>query len=148
MSRFWSMTQLQEIWSLIPYSSQKNIVGSKWIYKIKRNAYGSIVEYEACLVAERFQPKARSRFQGDFQSRCQTYNCANDTWLAAMNKWSFRQLDVKKVFLHGDFENKVNMRQPQGLEISQHPKYVCGLTKSLYDLKLEQAPRAWNAKFT
>lgn len=65
--------------------------------------------------------------------------------LAAMNKWCLRQLDVKSAFLHGDLEDEVYMRQPQGFEDSQHPRFVCRLAKSLHSLRL--APRAWNAKF-
>ncbi|XP_021822133.1 uncharacterized protein LOC110763616 [Prunus avium] len=62
-----------------------------------------------------------------------------------MNKWSFRQLKVKNAFLHGDLEEEVFMRQPQGFEDSAYPNFVCRLRKSRYGLK--QEPRAWNAKF-
>ncbi|KAI5327491.1 hypothetical protein L3X38_026887 [Prunus dulcis] len=63
-----------------------------------------------------------------------------------MNRWSLRQLDMKNAFLHGDLEEEVFMRQPQGFEDSKYQTRVCRLRKSLYGLK--QAPRAWNAKFT
>ncbi|VVA37848.1 PREDICTED: Retrovirus-related Pol poly from, partial [Prunus dulcis] len=66
--------------------------------------------------------------------------------IAAMNRWSLRQHDVKNAFLHGDLEEEVFMRQPQGFEDSKYPTHVYPLRKSLYGLK--QAPRAWNAKFT
>lgn len=53
---------------------------------------------------------------------------------------------MKNAFSHGDLEEEVYMKQPQGFLDSEHPDYVCRLVKSLYGLK--QAHRAWNSKFT
>uniref|UniRef100_A0A2N9I0S6 Reverse transcriptase Ty1/copia-type domain-containing protein n=2 Tax=Fagus sylvatica TaxID=28930 RepID=A0A2N9I0S6_FAGSY len=43
-----------QIWSLVPPSPNQNIVGCKWVFRIKRNADGSIERYKARLVAKRF----------------------------------------------------------------------------------------------
>jgi hypothetical protein len=41
-------------WSLVPSSPNMNIVGSKWVFRIKRKAYGQIERYKARLVAKGF----------------------------------------------------------------------------------------------
>ena len=44
--------QKQDTWSLVPCPKDRNIVGSKWIYKIKKNPNGSISKYR--FVAQGF----------------------------------------------------------------------------------------------
>lgn len=39
-------------WDLVPPSTQQSIVGTKWVYKIKCTAQGTIQRYKARLVAK------------------------------------------------------------------------------------------------
>ena len=41
-------------WTLVPKLANANVVGSKWIYRIKRKSDGSIERYKALLVAQGF----------------------------------------------------------------------------------------------
>jgi hypothetical protein len=41
-----------ETWQLIPRKSGANIIGCKWVYKIKEKADGSIDRYKARLAAK------------------------------------------------------------------------------------------------
>ena len=48
--------------------------------------------------------------------------------------------------MHGELQEDIYMKQPQGFVDITKPTHVCKLIKSLYVLK--QGPRAWNSKFT
>ena len=41
-------------WSLVPFHPSMNVVGSRWVYRIKHRVDGSIERYKACLVARGF----------------------------------------------------------------------------------------------
>ena len=64
--------------------------------------------------------------------------------MTAMNLELF-QMDVKTTFLHGDLDEELYMKQPEGYVIHGKEKQVCMLKRSLYGLK--QAPRQWYKKF-
>ena len=38
-------------WDLVPKPKDAEIITCKWVYKLKKKAYGSIHRYKACLVA-------------------------------------------------------------------------------------------------
>ncbi|KAL6188245.1 hypothetical protein ACLB2K_039638 [Fragaria x ananassa] len=46
--------QSQGTWVLVPKPVDRNIVGCKWVYKLKKNADGTISRYKARLVAQGF----------------------------------------------------------------------------------------------
>jgi hypothetical protein len=54
-------------------------------------------------------------------------------------------MDVKTTFLHGDLEEEIYMKQPEGFVVKGKKELVCKLKKSLYGLK--QSPRMWYQKF-
>ena len=55
--------------------------------------------------------------------------------LAASYNWEYHQLDIKNVFLHGNLQEEVYMKQPPGFVAQGEIGTVCRLRKSLYGLK-------------
>ena len=54
-------------------------------------------------------------------------------------------MDVKTSFLHGDLEEEIYMKQPEGFAVKGKKELVCRLKKYMYGLK--QSPRMWYQKF-
>ena len=52
--------QRQQTWSLVPTPPHVNLVGCKWVFKLKLNSDGTISRYKARLVAKGFHQQARS----------------------------------------------------------------------------------------
>jgi hypothetical protein len=46
--------QKNETWTLVPQEAGQNVIGSKWMYKIKYKSDGSVERYKAGLVAQGF----------------------------------------------------------------------------------------------
>lgn len=55
--------------------------------------------------------------------------------LVAMKDLELEQLDVKTVFLQGDLEEQIYMKQSEGFEVEGKGNHVCFLKKSLYGFK-------------
>ena len=52
---------------------------------------------------------------------------------------------MKTTFLHGDVEEEIYMKQPEGFIVKGNNEFVCKLKKSLCGLK--QSPRMWYQNF-
>uniref|UniRef100_A0A2N9J9M1 Integrase catalytic domain-containing protein n=1 Tax=Fagus sylvatica TaxID=28930 RepID=A0A2N9J9M1_FAGSY len=146
MNEEFEALQHQGTWVLVPQPPSKNIVGCKWVYKLKYNSDGTIARYKARLVAKGFHQQYGVDFDETFSPVVKPPTVRLILSLAVSLDWSLRQLDVKNAFLHGTLKEEVYMTQPQGYVDPQHPSHVCKLIKSIYGLK--QAPRAWFESFT
>jgi hypothetical protein len=81
-------------WRLVPYQKGKNVIDCKWVYKIKRKAYGSIDRYKARLVAKGFKQRYGIDYENTFSPvvKAATIRCILS--IAVSRGWSWRQLDV------------------------------------------------------
>jgi histone deacetylase 1/2 len=130
-------------WHLVPPPKGKNIIGCKWVYKIKKKTNGSIDRYKARLVAKGYKQRYGIDYEDTFSPVVKTATIRLILSVAVSKGWSLRQLDVQNTFLHGMLE-EVYMHQPPRYKDAKHPSYVCKLDKAIYGLK--QAPRAWYAR--
>lgn len=119
-------------------------IGLKWIFKIKRNADGSINKYKARLVAKGYVQQYGIDFEEVFAHVPRIEMVRVLINLAASNGWEIHHLDVKTAFLHGELKETLYVSQPEGFVVEGSENKVYKLKKALYGLK--QAPRAWNHK--
>ena len=53
-------------WDLVPPSPNQNLIGSKWVFWVKRKLDGSIDRFKARLVAKGFHQRPRIDFHETF----------------------------------------------------------------------------------
>jgi len=128
--------------SLVLPKAGQNIVGCKWLFRIKRNSDGSIARYKARLVAKGFTQCPGIDFKETFAPVVRPPTIKVILTLAISNQWAMHQLDVNNAFHQGAHNEEVFMEQSSGMKDPSHPEYVCKLHKAIYGLR--QAPRAWH----
>nr|KYP42777.1 Retrovirus-related Pol polyprotein from transposon TNT 1-94 [Cajanus cajan] len=129
-----------QTWDLVTLPPNRQVVGCKWVFRIKENADGSINKYKARLVAKGFHQVPGFDFHETFSPVIKPTTLRIILTLALTNGWDLLHLDVNNAFLNGLLEETVFMVQPPGFE-SADKSLVCRLNKALYGLK--QAPRQW-----
>lgn len=122
-------------WELFPHIPNMNVFGSRWVYKIKAKAYGSIERFKARLVAKGYAQVEGLDFEETFSLIIKPTTIRLVVSLAIMFKWPIRQLDVKNAFLHGFLKEIVYMELPPAFVSAEFPNHVCRLKQALYGLK-------------
>jgi len=128
-------------WSLLPFHPSMNVIGSRWVYKIKRRVDDNIERYKASLVARDFSQQEGIDHSKTFSLVIKQTTIRLVFLITFLHDWKIHQLDIHNAFLNGVIAEEVYMKQPLGFVDSTLPSHVCWLHKSLYGLK--QAPRAW-----
>lgn len=116
-------------WDITGLPPGKKVIGSKWIFRLKYKTDGTIERHKARLVVLGNRQEEGLDYKETFAlvSKMTTVICFFK--IAAVRKWEFYQMDVHNTFLHGDLEEEVYMKLPQGFACSD-PSKVCSLRKS------------------
>ncbi|KAM0788117.1 hypothetical protein ACM66B_001283 [Microbotryomycetes sp. NB124-2] len=118
------------------------LLGSKWVFKTKRDKTGNVTKYKARLVAIGCHQRNGIDYKETFALVAQFASICLLIALAASQGWPIIQANVDKAYLHGDLDKDLYLRIPQGVHGLQGK--VLKLQRSLYGLK--QAGRTWNQK--
>ncbi|GKC97125.1 putative ribonuclease H-like domain-containing protein, partial [Tanacetum coccineum] len=109
--------KLQQVWILVDLPSRKRAIGTKWVFRNKKDERGIMINNKARIEAIRLF-LAYAYFMG----------------------FLVYQMDVESAFLYGTIEEEVYATQPPRFKDPDHPDKVYKVVKALYGLY--QAPRA------
>jgi hypothetical protein len=152
-SKLWKKAMVEEMdaldkneaWDIVEFPAGRKSVGSKWLFKKKFNAQGKVEKYKARLVAKGYSQVEGIDFGEIFSPVAKLTSIRFLLSIVVAFDLEVEQMDVKTTFLHGDLEEEIYMKQPEGFVVKGKKELVCKLKKSLYGLK--QSPRMWYQKF-
>ena len=128
-------------WTLVLPQPTQNIIGCKWIFRVKRNLDGSIARYKAQLATKGFNQCPSVNFHDTFNPVVKPITIHVILTVVVSKGWHLHQLDINNVFLQDTIEDEVFIEQPHGFIDPQNPSYACKLRKAIYGLC--QASQAW-----
>lgn len=77
-------------WSLVPRTTNINVVDCKWVYKLKKDQTGAITRYKAQLVAKGFKQQPRVDYHETFSLVVKATTIHVVLSLAISQKWPLR----------------------------------------------------------
>ena len=124
----------QEKWQIAMDEEVKSL-GSKWAFKRKLDADGTVERYKARLVAQGFSQQSGLDYDQTFSPVVRFESLRIVTALAVQHGLKLHQLDVTTAFLNGALHEEVYMKQPEGYAVKGQEHLVCKLKQSIYGLK-------------
>nr|GFB18730.1 putative ribonuclease H-like domain-containing protein [Tanacetum cinerariifolium] len=133
--------KMQKVWILVDLPYGKRAIGTKWVYRNKKDKRGIIIRNKARLVAQGHTQEEGIDYEEVFAPVARIKAIRLFLGYASFMGFPLYQMDVKSAFLYGTIKEEVYACQPLGFEDLQHPDKVYKVVKALYGL--HQAPRAW-----
>ncbi|GJR77040.1 putative ribonuclease H-like domain-containing protein [Tanacetum coccineum] len=133
--------KLQNVWVLVDLPKGHRAIGTKWVYRNKKDERGIVIRNKARLVAQGHTQEEGIDYDEVFAPVARIEAIRIFLAYASYMGFTVYQMDVKSAFLYGQIEEEVYVCQPPGFEDPDHPDKVYKVVKALYGL--HQAPRAW-----
>jgi histone deacetylase 1/2 len=142
MEEEFSSLQRNGTFTLVPLPKGRKAIGSRWLYKIKRLADGTVERYKARWVAKGYTQRFGIDYEDTFAPVVRPEDLRLVLALATALDLEIEPVDIVTAFLHSTVTEEIYVEQPQGFVDKERPQHVCRLHKSLYGLK--QAPLEWH----
>nr|GEW75055.1 reverse transcriptase domain-containing protein [Tanacetum cinerariifolium] len=120
---------------------KKRAIGTKWVFRNKKDERGIVVRNKARLVAQGYTQDKGIDYDEVFAPVARIEAIRLFFAYALIMGFIVYQMDVKSAFLYGTIKKKVYVCQPSSFEDPHFPNKVYKVEKAIYGL--HQAPRAW-----
>lgn len=132
----------RDVFELVPRPEKSRVLGSKWVFTIKKNETGK----EKCFKA-RFVAKGFRQIEGidyfDTFSPVVSFSLVRLFFVVLVigKGWLHQHLDINSAYLYAKLNEEIYIEQPEGFIERGKENFVMKLKKALYGL--HQAGREW-----
>nr|GEV04233.1 putative ribonuclease H-like domain-containing protein [Tanacetum cinerariifolium] len=128
---------------------RKRAIGTKWVYRNKKDERGIVIMNKERLVAQGHTQEEGTNYEEVFAPVARIKAIRLFLAYASFMGFMVYQMDVKSAFLYGTIEKEVYVCQPPRFEDPDHPDKVYKVVKALYGLHklLELGMKHWLPTF-
>ncbi|GKD61683.1 putative ribonuclease H-like domain-containing protein [Tanacetum coccineum] len=131
--------KLQQVWTLTDLPNRKRAIGTKWVYKNKKDKRGIVIKNKARLDVQGYTQEEGINYDEVFTPVARIEAIRLFLAYALFKDIVVYQMDVKSSFLYSKIKEEVYVCQPPGFKDPDFPDRVYKVEKALY--RLHQAPR-------
>ncbi|GJX70709.1 putative ribonuclease H-like domain-containing protein [Tanacetum coccineum] len=132
--------KLQKVWILVDLPKVYRAIGTKWVYRNKKDERGIVIRNKARLIAQGHTQEEGIYYDEVFVLVARIEAIRILLAYASYMGFMVYQIDVKSAFLYGQIEEEVYVCQPPGFEDPDHPNNVYKVVKALQSLLLNYFP--------
>ncbi|GKD29977.1 putative ribonuclease H-like domain-containing protein [Tanacetum coccineum] len=133
--------KIQKVWTLVDLPSGKKAIGTKWVYRNKKDERGIFVRNKARLVAQGYKQEEGIDYDEVFAPVARVEGIRLFLAFTSFMNFPVYQMEVKSAFLYSTIKEEVYVCQPPGFVDPEFPEKVYKVEKALYGL--HRALRAW-----
>ncbi|GJU86353.1 putative ribonuclease H-like domain-containing protein [Tanacetum coccineum] len=116
--------RLQKVWRLVDLPKGKHVIGTKWVYRNKKDKREIVVRNKARLVAQGYTQEEGIDYDEVFAPVARIEAIRLFLAYASFMGFIVYQIDVKSAFLYGTIKEEVYVCQPPGFKDPQFPDKV------------------------
>ncbi|GJT15903.1 putative ribonuclease H-like domain-containing protein [Tanacetum coccineum] len=127
---FLSREELKKVWTFVDLLHGKRAIGTKWIYKKKKDERGIVIRNKARLVTQGYTQEEGIYYNDVFAPVARIKAIRMFLAYASFKDFVVYQIDVKTAFLYDMIEEEVYVCQPLGFEDPEFPDRVNKVEKT------------------
>nr|GEU83732.1 retrotransposon protein, putative, Ty1-copia subclass [Tanacetum cinerariifolium] len=108
--------KLQEVWTLVDLPNRKRAMGSKWVFKNKKDKKETVIRNKARLVAQGYTQEERIDYDEVFAPVAKIEAIRLFLAYASFKDFVVYQMEVKSAFIYRTIKEEVYVCRPPGFE--------------------------------